>query len=231
MRNLKNFLVKFILIINLIIGGFYVFENKEIKATSINATVTIFSTISNSHSWLMVKNNGSSTIKIGHYSLSKNETVTIGTWGNIKQHTGIWYNYEAYLGSNNFPNHVSISRTITSASQLNAFNSAINKSDSWSLLNTCSYFAGYVWCQTFSTKVNVGVFPKLLADSIKQVGNYTTNRSMPAKSNKNIYYHTSSGITQCTNPIGGGSSSGIKSNNVTSFPDNQLEQLEQMYIN
>lgn len=196
------------------------------SAATVNVTVTIFSTKNNNHSWLMIKNNSSSTIKVGHYSLSKNDTVTIGTWGNISQHKGIWYNYEAYIGSDRFSNHVSISRNITTSDQLNAFNNAINKGDSSSMLNTCAYFVGYVWDQTFSTKVNVGIAPSLLAESIIEIGGYVTNRVMPSKSVSNIYYHTSTGIKACSNPTGGGSSSGSKMiNDVTSFPIEQLETL------
>lgn len=208
-------------------------KSESVEPRANIAQVTIYSTTANHHSWLVVKNVSSSPITIGHYYLYPNTSVSIGTWGNISQHKGIWYNLESALGNSNFSTHVSISRYITSSSQLNSFNTAINSSDGWSLANTCSYFSGYVWCQTFSDKVNVGSSPSLLANSIKSLGGYTTNRSIPTTSYSNVYYHTSSGKVQCSNPIGGGSSSGSKATHgiqyVTSFTNDELEYINSLF--
>lgn len=59
----------------------------KIKVTEIEprvniATVTIFNTKNNKHSWLMVKKTSSSTIKVGHFNLENGDTVSLGTWGN-----------------------------------------------------------------------------------------------------------------------------------------------------
>lgn len=107
--------------------------------------------------------------------------------------------------------------------QLNKLNNVINGHDSWSLINTCSYFAGYVWCQTFDDKVNVGIAPSFLATS-NMNNSYVTDRSFPAKSRNSIYYHTSTDLTNCPYPAGGGSSgSRTIDGEVTSFTVEELE--------
>ena len=39
-------------------------------------------------------NTSNSTITVGHMPVKPNQSVTIGTFGNRKAHTGIWYNIE-----------------------------------------------------------------------------------------------------------------------------------------
>ena len=46
------------------------------------------------HAFLSIKNISSSTITVGGLSVGSGKTVTVGTWGNKNEHTGLWYNLE-----------------------------------------------------------------------------------------------------------------------------------------
>lgn len=179
------------------------------------ASVTIYSTINNDHSWLVVRNSSGSAILVGKKSVNNGDSVSIGTFGNISQHKGIWYNVElAYSVSS----YVSMTRTIETNTQLNTLNNKINSKDSWSITNTCSTFAANVWNSVFSDKVTVGITPSGLANSIKKF-TYSSNATMPSKSTNSIYYHTSTGVVNCPNPnfTGSSGSSRLIDNNLTSF--------------
>lgn len=180
-----------------------------VHAASTLGTVRIYSTLEDSHAFLLYTNNSGTTQTIGHYTVASGSTISIGTWGSITQHKGIWYNVEM-RSDIGVASNVSVARSITSQTQLSNFNNAINRSDSWNLYtgNTCAYFAGYVWCQTFSEKVNVGMSPSLLASTIKKLSGYGSNVSFGSHPNSWTAYHTSSSITYCPNPtFSNGSSS------------------------
>lgn len=178
------------------------------------AQVILYSTINNDHSFIVVHNLTSNNMTVGHYTVEANGSVTLGTFGNVSQHKGIWYNME---GVYNVSTHVSVSQYISS-SQLNTLNSNVNSSDVWATLNNCSSFASKVWNSISSTDVSAGLVPtpSNLASSIKSKysSSYVLNRAKPAKTKNDIYYHSSSGIVKCTNPnwSGGSSSASITSN-------------------
>lgn len=90
------------------------------------------------HSFLIVKNTGNATIKVGHMSVPVGNSITIGTFGNRDNHKGIWYNIEGYNGLNGTRYGLT---TALTGSQLNTLNKTINANDKWSLTRNCSYFA------------------------------------------------------------------------------------------
>ena len=90
----------------------------RVNAATKIAKLIIFSTTtarvlpaSLGHSWFVIENYKSTSLRIGHYNIGGKRKMTIGTWGNIKQHKGIWYNIEAFI--NNFPEHVSVGKELT----------------------------------------------------------------------------------------------------------------------
>ncbi len=187
--------IKLILLSFLFILGSIFLNYKSLDAASYVANVRLYSTLSDNHSWLVVKNTSSSNIYVGGYKLTPNSTVTIGTWGNISQHTGIWYNLE---GKYSMSSHVSIGKDITS-SQLTSMNSTINSKDKWSAIYNCSSFAKDVWNSISTTPVSAGLVntPSNLANSIKSIyrNSFSSNYSIPSKTNSNLaYYSTSSSV-------------------------------------
>lgn len=194
------------------------------------AKLIVFSTLGDNHSFIMVENYQSSSLRIGHYNVGGNRKVTLGTWGNIKQHTGLWYNLESVYP---MASHVSAGKELT-ASDVVKLNNAINSFDKWSPLTNCSSFATHVWNKVAVTQLSAGLVntPSNLAKSIKEkLDYYTTNRYIEPKTSDYIYYHTSSNKVECSSPTftGGSGSSGSssRSNNVKV---NSLD-IDENYVN
>lgn len=181
-----------------------------VNAASYVANVRLYSTLQDNHSWLVIKNTSSSSIYVGGYLLAANNSVTIGIWGNITQHKGIWYNLEGYYS---MASNVSVSKNITS-SELSSMNYYINLNDRWGYLYNCSSFATSVWNTISSVKVSAGLVntPGNLANSIKSKfsSSYSNNYAIPSKSSSQLgYYSTSSSYVKAVPKFasGGGSSS------------------------
>lgn len=133
------------------------------------------------HSFITVKNISSSNILVGGLSgIAPNRTISVGTWGNKNEHTGIWYNLEAkFIASGGYSGRVSHSMYLTQT-QLDSVNSYIRNHDSWSYLNNCSSFAVGLWNSISSDKYTAGSpnTPQNLYNSIKD-GAYDTNAAVP----------------------------------------------------
>jgi hypothetical protein len=150
------------------------------------ATLTIFadptkSTVGSSwvnydlgtHAFITIKNISTENITIGNLAnIKPGKTITIGTWGNKTEHTGLWYNLEANFVSNNsaYKGRVSYATALNSTS-LKTLNSYILSHDSWSNTTNCSSFASGAWNSVAATadKISAGTpnTPKNLANSIK----------------------------------------------------------------
>lgn len=224
-------------VLSLLLGMLMLFSSIPVFAASTDvAELILYSTENDDHSFLVVKNLSSSTIKVGHFDVESKSSVTLGTWGSIKEHKGIWYNLEGYVG---IADNVSVSMNLTET-QLTTLNSTINKNDSWALLSNCSTFASKVWNSVSSTKVSAGLIntPGNLADSIKSkfADTYESNRTRPSKKSSDLAYQTSTGVTFCPNPTGGGSSSSSRyvefnqfdNGNATSFNKSDIMILKQL---
>ena len=100
-----------ILILSLLVTNFFI---KSISAASYVAELIVYSTVSDTHSFILVKNLTGKNLKVGHYTIKGKNSLSLGTWGTIKQHSGLWYNIEisnyVYI-----PKHYSVSRKLTSA--------------------------------------------------------------------------------------------------------------------
>ncbi len=172
-----------------IVNGDFDLINKVSSATV--ATMRIFAINSgggssfntSGHAFLSIKNVSQSSILVGGLSVGPGKTITVGTWGNKKEHTGLWYNLEGYFQktSNAYVNAVSL-RVNLSPNLLSTVSKNIKNSDSWSLLSNCSTFATKVWNSVCSTKVNAGFpnTPAATVQSIKSYSNlYSTGVSIP----------------------------------------------------
>lgn len=107
--------------------------------------------------------------------------ITLGTWGNIKQHTGMWYNIEAYAMNNigSYDNLVSLTTTITQ-SKLDLLNVAIVYTNGWSIGAPCSSAAAKLWNTVSDIKLSEGTpsTPASLKQSIMSQRGYQVNRSV-----------------------------------------------------
>ncbi len=160
------------------------------------ATVTVFSDSDQTgssggssnyygHAFITVKNNSGSNISVGKLSgIQPNKTVSVGTWGNKSEHTGLWYDLESYfVNQGAYSGRVSASY-IMNSSELSTLNSTITNGDYWSLLSNCSTFAKNAWNSVVPSSYDLSAgypnTPASLASSIQSVfPNYSTNASIP----------------------------------------------------
>lgn len=145
--------------------------------------LTIFCMEGN-HAFLSFKNTYSDPARIGGLSVNRGHEITIGTF-NYNSHKGIWYNLDSHLYhhagmANQFSGRVSLTTSVTQ-SDVDAINSYISSHDTWSQTNNCAYFAANVWNLVSSTALSASYpgNPTVLANSIRSVSGYQTNRSIP----------------------------------------------------
>lgn len=141
------------------------------------AELTIYSSSSSSgssysidgHSYVSIKNLSSSNIQIGLLTgIAPGKMVSLGTWGNKSEHTGLWYNLEAYFTyySNPYTGNASISMNLTAA-QLNTINNYIINHDTWTVGNNCSVWAANLWNEVNSVWF-IGGTPTFLKTQISE---------------------------------------------------------------
>lgn len=177
------------------------------------ATLTIFadpttSTIGSSglsydlgtHAFITVKNISTSNITVGKLSgIAPGKTVSIGTWGNKSEHTGLWYNLEPYFVyyKSAYAKRVSYSMALTSTS-LGTLNTFIKNNDYWSKTTNCSSFSASAWNSVAASAdtISAGVpnTPKNLANNIKSKwpSQYKTGFEVPY--NYVVYYAQGTGL-------------------------------------
>lgn len=172
MKNLKKLFATMLCLVTVLCTTATAFaaEAKPESATAsdpVVAEVTIFSTADpkgssslvndSGHSFISVKNISSSTIGVGKMNVGLGYEITLGTWGNIKQHTGVWYNIESYVMNNigSYDYLVSLTTTITH-SKLDLLNVAIVYTNGWSIGALCSPAAAKLWNTVSDTKLSDG---------------------------------------------------------------------------
>lgn len=99
------------------------------------------------HAFIVVKNVSQSNISVGKLSkLAPGQTVTLGTWGNKSEHTGLWYTLEAwFIHEDSLAYATESDSTPLYATQLRTLNKYIISHDTWSPTDNCSSFAMAAW--------------------------------------------------------------------------------------
>lgn len=199
------------------------------------------------HAWLVIENGTNNEYDFYNTTIEAGETVSIGTWGNVKDpdtgkvYKGAWLNLEAYYGWGT-SNTASLTITITE-DQLSAVSKKCIDMNDWTLINNCSYFASKVWNSVAPDDMQVSSyffpanFPSTLKKNIQKIEGHQTNRAF--ESNDNTGYCTNNTTFKYIAPsrITFGSSSGSSSSSsrsigyyYTSFPEeyNTMTQEELM---
>lgn len=128
------------------------------------------------HAWLVIENGTSTDYNFYKTVILKEETFSIGTWGDKedpqtgKKHKGAWLNLEAYKGYGT-NNTASLSMTIT-PEQLYAISAKCLEYNDWGIIKNCSYFAAKVW--------------NAIAPSDMQVESYSFPANYPSKLKRSI---------------------------------------------
>lgn len=178
----------------------YAYASEASPKISFSATIQIVSRPKSSdssstgvsgHSFLVIKNIGNTSIKVGHMSVAVGDSVTVGTFNTRENHTGIWYNYEGYTGPKGECYGFTAGLT---GSQVATMTETINEHNEWTVIKNCSYFAKTVWNSVNSSYKVSGTDPLTLANSIKKLDGYVTNPTIPSKSKNDIAIHTSNGV-------------------------------------
>ncbi len=199
---MKKFL-KVFLVFFLVLSFGIVALSAEVSAASTNVgEVSIFSYYKSEdglgHSFLMFENYSDESYMVGHYSLDPGETVTVGTWGNLPDGKGVYYNLEAYCVNTYgyWSGRVSLKMDYTE-SELDTFTSYINANNTWTYRKNCSFFAERIWnsVASGSDEVNAGFIiktPKTLVNNIKDHSTYYYNQSIPSVVTSDVKRHTAS---------------------------------------
>lgn len=194
MKNLKKLFATMLCLVTVLCTTATAFaaEAQPESATAsdpVVAEVTIFSTTgpddgssinTSGHSWIAVKNISSSTIGVGKMNVGPGLEITLGTWGNINQHRGMWYNIESYAANHGaYSGRASLTTTITQ-SKLDLLNVAIVYTNGWSLGAPCSSAAAKLWNTVSDIRLSNGTpsTPTSLRQSIMSKSGYQLNRSI-----------------------------------------------------
>lgn len=202
---MKNYIKKITVFVLTLVFAFsyatYAYASEMTPRISFSATMQIVSRpstddSSNSsgalgHSFLIIKNVGVSTIKIGHMSVAVGDSITVGTFNKRENHTGIWYNLEGNQGSKGTSYGLTCGLT---GAQITTVTDTINAHNEWSVTKNCSYFAKTVWNSVNSSAKLSGNDPLTLANNIKKINGYVTNPSIPKKNRSQVAIHTSTGL-------------------------------------
>lgn len=137
---------------------------------------TASSTNTSGHSWIVIRSLYSVAKVIGNYTIPANETMSVGTWGNLG-YNGIWYNHERKIRSNfNFAN-VYYSHAYVLLGNANALSNKVNTLNIWTITKNCTFFARELWNSIYGTQKVSGITPSQISNSIKQIPNYRSGDS------------------------------------------------------
>lgn len=157
-----------------------------IFAVPMASSVPFFDT---GHAWISFKCTTWPAVEIGGLSVSVNCEVTLGTFGNISQHVGMWYNVESYIVNHSYYylGRVSLSMQVT-RSQVAVLNNIIDQYDYWSSTINCASFAEAAWNAVSADDVDAGLIdnPGDLSESIMSYEHYEEMR--PVVYNSTIGY-------------------------------------------
>lgn len=146
----------------------------------------------NGHAFLIFENVSDSEITVGHMSVPAGESITIGTYGNIPTHHGIWYNTEAYAEIRK-PYYGVLTGVVRT--ELSSVNRYINTHNIYSATAfNCAGFASGVWNTVYEESGISGGTPTALVDSIRSNPGYLTNPSLSSCSINDIAYHTADSL-------------------------------------
>lgn len=129
------------------------------------------------HAWIVIRNYDYSRL-YGNASVSANNTISLGTFGNTTP-TGLWYNIERYKKSLLVSSDVKYVKTYILASEHSYFNSVIVSSRAWTYDKNCSTFARKVWNAAGSTQIAAAFLetPSTLKSKIAAISGSMTGTS------------------------------------------------------
>lgn len=99
------------------------------------------------HAFLVIENVSDTEQPVGCMILAPGTSISLGTYGNTKEHAGLWYGLEGFLdvsGRYSYSACISI-QTSLNADQLAVLNQNLLKADHWSTVYNCASFVAAMW--------------------------------------------------------------------------------------
>lgn len=195
-----------------------------LAASTANATTAVLSAFAaptggvagtGGHAWLLVKNVSSSAITVGNKRLAPNVSMSLGTWGNLADGKGLYYNVELYVHQREknraFAGRVSLNTNLTGA-EVSTLSSKVRALDSWSYTNNCSSFVQNAWNAVSPSNKRLSAggsvdTPGKLANSITGYSSYIVSSFLPAVSGPaQVFRNTPTGVKNVSQKTLNGSS-------------------------
>ncbi|MBQ7307303.1 MAG: hypothetical protein IJW82_02140 [Clostridia bacterium] len=146
------------------------------------------------HSFLSFKNISQNSLKVGEYTLEKDETISLGTWS-VSSHFGVWYNLESnYINTyDKYNDRVSVTTQIN-LEELKLVNDFILNHDYWNPYCNCSYFSINLWntIAKDTEYIDTSLFynPSYLYKKLISFSSYETNKAINGKDTFGYYSDT-----------------------------------------
>jgi len=148
------------------------------------------------HSFITIQNVSNSSgnqgmnITVGAFeNVEPGKSVSLGTYGNISEHKGLWYNLEAYRikNQNEYDNRGSIFMYLNE-SELKKVNDYIITHDRWTLTYNCAPFVCNLWNLVSPRKLDDGFIGTSagLGKSIRTYPDWKLNE--PVIADYDVYY-------------------------------------------
>lgn len=149
--------------------------------------------IDSGHAWLCFENLGDEAIMVGAYELAPGESVSVGSFKYSRADGGgVYYNIECYCvekyGANN---RISFTEGLTAA-EMEHVTSVINRSNYFTILTNCSFFAAKVW-NSGSDRFVLPFFLPVVSYLTLLIGGAEFNRDIPGAPPEKVYKHIGSG--------------------------------------
>lgn len=99
------------------------------------------------HAFLVVENVSDTEQIVGGMVLAPGSSISLGTYGNTSEHSGLWYGLEDFLDSSgrySYSSCISI-QTSLNAGQLAVLDQNLRQADHWSTVYNCAAFAAAMW--------------------------------------------------------------------------------------
>ncbi len=151
---------------------------------------------SGQHAFLIIQNESTIAVTIGHMSVPAGGYITVGTFGNRSAHSGVWYNIEAF-DINNIKSILYSSRIyeLESLDEVSDLNYVINYHDYWQYTYNCSHFAADCWNAITPSSMHIsGGMPYYMMFQINGLPGSQAAITVSAKPITSIARHTSSGV-------------------------------------
>lgn len=165
------------------------FNNVPLAAKKI-ATITLVTAGDggvSGHSFLVVNNISSGTVKVAGFSIVKGKSMSIGTFGNKSDGKGVYFNLELYK---QYKTDESITSGGLAKDDISSLSSYIKNNNSWSCPANCSTFASGAWnlVEPAALAVNAGFpnTPSNLEASVKALPGDKKNIKLPKRAASSV---------------------------------------------